>query len=194
MDLAALQAKLQSLGTDLPGRLSDLFTHINSAAVLAALIGGWITGWVWYGIAGSLWKASIGQGGMGEFSPRRQIFGGMAQVVMTIMLSSFMQRLGYVHTSGGVHTAWLLWIGFVMPTVLVNYANLGKRLALTLVDGIHWLLVLTVMGVIIGLFNDLGIGTQKVAAPVAPAATQSAAPAPTAPAAAPAAGTTSNGG
>ena len=64
---------------------------------------------------------------------------------MAIMLGSFMQRLGYTSALGGVHTAWLLWFGFVMTTILVNYANLGKRSGLTLIDGIHWLLVLTVM-------------------------------------------------
>ncbi len=133
---------------------------INSTAVLSALIAGWIVGSVWYGIAGHVWHDAIGKTGLGAFSPRRQIFVGIAQVVMTIMLANFMERLGDTSTYGGAHTALLLWFGFVMTTVLVNYANIGARLGLTIVDGIHWLLVLTVMGAMIGLVNDLGLGVK----------------------------------
>ena len=174
MDFTAIEAKLKAMGLDLPARLAEFASHINSTAVLAALIGGWVVGWIWYALVGSVWKESVGTGKVGEYTPRRQIFGGIAQVIMTIMLGSFMQRLGYNTAIGGIHTAWLLWFGFVMTTILVNYANLGKRLGLTLIDGIHWLLVLTVMGVIIGGLNDMGIGTVKTQA-AAPAATQPAA-------------------
>ena len=171
MDFTALLAKLKAMGLDLPAQLANYATHVNSTAILVALIAGWIVGWFWYALVGSVWKESVGAGKVGEFSPRRQIFGGIAQVIMTIMLGSFMERLGYNGALGGMHTAWLLWFGFVMTTLLVNYANLGKRLGLALIDGMHWLLVLTVMGLVIGSFNDLGIGTPKAqpAATAAPA-------------------------
>ena len=180
MDVTSLEARLKAMGLDLPARAAEWVSHINSTAVLAALIGGWVVGWIWYAMVGNVWKESVGTGKVGEYTPRRQIFGGIAQVLMTIMLGSFMVRLGYDGWGGGIHTAWLLWIGFVMPTILVNYANLGKRLGLTLIDGIHWLLVLTTMGIIIGGLNDLGIGTAKPAKPAAaaqPAATPAVDPA-----------------
>lgn len=176
MDFNALEAKLKAMGLDLPAQLTHYAGQINSTAVLAALIAGWVVGWFWYALVGSIWKDSVGTGKVGEFTPRRQIFGGIAQVIMTIMLGSFMQRLGYNGAYGGVHTAWLLWFGFVMTTILVNYANLGKRLGLALIDGVHWLLVLTVMGLIIGSFNQWGIGVpaaQSTAAPVAATTTGS---------------------
>jgi hypothetical protein len=176
MDFTAIEAKLKAMGLDIPARLAEWASHINSTAVLAALIAGWIVGWIWYAVAGQVWRASLGTGSMGEYSPRRQIFGGIAQVVMTIMLGSFMQRLGYTTTTGGVHTAWLIWIGFVMTTILVNYANIGKRLTLTLIDGVHWLLVLIVMGAILGGFNDLGIGTPSARAASETSANASSSP------------------
>jgi len=166
MDLTALEAKLKAIGLDLPAQLANYVSHINSAAILAALIAGWIVGWIYYGLVGSVWKDSVGTGKVGEFTPRRQIFGGIAQVIMTVMLGSFMQRLGYLGPYGGIHTAWLLWLGFVMTTILVNYANLGKRLGLALIDSVHWLLVLTVMGLIIGSFNQLGIGVSGAPAAI----------------------------
>ena len=128
MDFTAIEAKLKAMGLDLPARLAEFASHINSTAVLAALIGGWVVGWIWYALVGSVWKESVGTGKVGEYTPRRQIFGGIAQVIMTIMLSSFMQRLGYNTAIGGIHTAWLLWFGFVVavfqmvPLLLVHDA------------------------------------------------------------------------
>ena len=187
MDFNALETKLKGMGLDLPAQLAHYAAQINSTAVLAALIAGWIVGWVWYGLVGRLWTDEAGASKLGNFSPRRQIFGGIAQVIMTIMLGSFMARLNYTGALGGVHTAWLLWFGFVFTTILVNYTNLNKSVGLALIDAVHWLLVLSVMGVIIGSFNQWGIGvpvTQPAAA-IAPAA-----PAPAAPAAAAATSTT----
>ena len=177
MDFNAIEAKLKAMGLDLPAQLAHYAGQINSTAVLAALIAGWIVGWIWYALVGSIWKDEAGSSKLGNFTPRRQIFGGIAQVVMTIMLGSFMTRLGYMGPIGGVHTAWLLWFGFVFTTILVNYTNLNKTVGLAMIDAIHWLLVLSVMGLIIGSFNQWGIGvpamqsaTIAVPAPAAPAA------------------------
>lgn len=158
MDLEALKQTVLQYLTDLPAHLPA----VNSTAVLAALIGGWITGSIWYGLAGQVWKSSVGKEGLGAFSPRRQIFTGLAQVIMTIMLANLMVRLGDTTMGGGVNTALIIWFGFVLTTVMVNYANLGARLSLTLVDSIHWLLVLVVMGAIIGIVSQSGIGGTAV--------------------------------
>jgi len=171
MDLTAIEDKLKAMGLELPAQLAHYAGEINSTAILAALVAGWIVGFIWYALVGDVWAdEASGSGKSGAFSPRRQIFGGIAQVVMTIMLSSFMTRLGYTGAYGGVHTAWLLWFGFVMTIIFVNYANLGKRVGLALIDSIHWLLVLTVMGVVLGAFNQWGIGV-PVQASAPPAAT-----------------------
>jgi hypothetical protein len=168
MDFTAIEAKLKAMGLDLPAQLAHLAGQINSTAVLAALIAGWIVGWIWYAIVGDVWAEEASAGKGHGFTPRRQIFGGIAQIIMTVMLGSFMTRLGYTNAFGGVHTAWLLWFGFVMTTILVNYANIGKRVGLAIIDSIHWLLVLTVMGLIIGSFNQWGIGVPvQAAAPLA---------------------------
>jgi Protein of unknown function (DUF1761) len=174
------------------GMAPDYLPAINSTAVLAALITGWIVGSVWYGVAGHIWHDSIGKSGLGAFSPRRQIFAGIAQVIMTIMLANFMGRLSETTMAGGAHVALLLWFGFVMTTVLVNYANIGARLGLTIVDSIHWLLVLASMGAMIGLVNDLGLGVPAGAHKNRPVAIEQQAPA-TPAAVAPADGTVGTG-
>ncbi len=155
----------------LQSKLLMLFGRIpefDSQAVLYAFVAGLITGWIWYAVAGTVWKASISQTA-GFHSPRRYIFSAIAQIIMTIMLAITIRRLGETTTVGGFQTALMLWFGFVMTTTLVNYANIGQRLILSIVDGIHWLLVLAVMGIVIGTLST-GNLTPGAANP-APAAT-----------------------
>jgi hypothetical protein len=136
----------------------------DSQAVLYAFIAGLITGWAWYAVAGSVWKASI-SATQGFHSPRRYIFSAIAQIIMTIMLAIMVAKLGETTMAGGLRTAIMLWFGFVMTTTLVNYANIGQKLIVSIVDGIHWLLVLAVMGIVIGTFS----AAQPEAAGSAPA-------------------------
>ena len=44
-----------------------------------------------------------------------------------------------------------IWFGFVVTTMTVNYAYHGARPKLTLIDGAHWLGVLLIQGMILGL-------------------------------------------
>jgi hypothetical protein len=125
----------------------------DSDAVLYAFIAGLITGWVWYAIAGRVWKASVATA-TGINSPRRYIFSAIAQIIMTIVLAITIRRLGETTVGGAIQTAFVLWLGFVMTTILVNYSNLGAKLTLALIDGVHWLLVLLVMATVIGAVSD----------------------------------------
>lgn len=142
----------------------------DSNAVLYAFIAGLITGWVWYAIAGQVWKSAVASAG-GINSPRRYIFSAIAQIIMTIMLAITIKRLGETTIAGAIETGFAVWFGFVMTTILVNYANLGARLTLTVIDGVHWLLVFLVMSAVIGAVSESPAPT----ATTAPTATESGA-------------------
>jgi uncharacterized membrane protein len=163
-------------------RLVDFLAKLppfDSQAVLYAFIAGLIGGWIWFAFANSVRVDAIKQPRPEDMhSPRRYIFAAISQLAMTIMLSVLMKKLGETTMLGGIETALLIWFGFVLTTTLVNYANIGQRLTLTLVDALHWLIVLVISGVIIGLFSTVnGAAT----APTAPAAATTA-PATTTPA------------
>lgn len=146
----------------------DRLPAFDSNAVLYAFIAGLITGWVWYAIAGQVWKSAVASAG-GINSPRRYIFSAIAQIIMTIMLAITIKRLGETTIAGAVETGFAVWLGFVMTTILVNYANLGARLTLTVIDGVHWLLVFLVMSAVIGAVSE----NATPSAVTAPAATES---------------------
>jgi hypothetical protein len=147
----------------------DRLPDFDSDAVLYAFIAGLITGWLWYAIAGQVWKAAVASAS-GINSPRRYIFSAIAQIIMTIILAITIRRLGETTIGGAIETAFVIWLGFVMTTILVNYSNLGARLTLTIIDGVHWLLVLLVMATVIGAVSDV---PPPPAGSTAPAATES---------------------
>ena len=53
----------------------------------------------------------------------------------------------------GAIAAAFLWFGFVITTMVVNYAFHGAKHALTLIDGVHWLCVLLLQGLVIGWWS-----------------------------------------
>ena len=64
--------------------------------------------------------------------------------------------IGHVHVMtvrGGVISALFVWAGFVATTTVVTQQFEGQKPLLTAIDVGHWLAVLVVMGVIIGLFG-----------------------------------------
>ena len=87
------------------------------------------------------------------------IFSGIAFLVLmaAIGVSVFAGILVQLAQGGltttlriGLISAGFLWLGFVIPTMVVNYAFHGARQSLTVIDGGHWLGVLLIQGAIMG--------------------------------------------
>ncbi len=91
--------------------------------------------------------------------PALYVLAFVAQLVMAWMLAGILLHLSLGGLAPGIRTgvisATFLWLGFVMPTMIVNYAFHGAKRALTVIDGGHWLGVLLIQGAIIGWW---GIG------------------------------------
>jgi hypothetical protein len=76
----------------------------------------------------------------------------VAEFVMAWMLWGIMLHTGAFTLRGGLISGALIWFGFVLTTIAVNYAFSGRKPMLTLIDAGHWLAVLLIMGAIIGSF------------------------------------------
>ncbi|MEI9805985.1 MAG: DUF1761 family protein [Pseudolabrys sp.] len=50
-------------------------------------------------------------------------------------------------------TGAFCWAGFVLTTVTINNAYSGRKVTLTVIDSIHWLGVLIIIGGIIGAWG-----------------------------------------
>ena len=134
-----------------------VFAGINYAAVLAAAILSFVFAWVWYGALGGLWLAALGSS---EIEIRTQgmtkgplIITFIALIVMGWVLAGVLGHLGpdQVTVRNGVISGAFCWLGFVITTLAANHAFQRRRFALTAIDASHWLGVLLLQGVVIGI-------------------------------------------
>jgi hypothetical protein len=77
----------------------------------------------------------------------------VAELVMAMMLFGIMVHLGGPNVRRGIIAGVLIWIGFVVTTIVTNNAYARRKWSLTMIDSGHWLLVLIVQGAVLGLFG-----------------------------------------
>ena len=130
------------------------FSGINYLAVVIAAVAGFAFGSVWYGALGKAWMAALGKP-KDFFKPHPVpfIIAFLCQLVMAWMLAGLIGHLGEITLSGALISAGFVWFGFVLTTMLVNHRFQKATWSLSLIDGGHWLGVLLVMGLVIGLFG-----------------------------------------
>jgi len=134
------------------------FSGISYLAVLVAAIAGFLVGMVWYGILGERWMAALGKSKDELLPDGKPPIATMAtsfvsELVMAWMLAGVIGHIDAVTVSGGIITAFFVWLGFVATTQLVNHRYGQYPLSLTAIDAGHWLAVLVAMGIVIGLMG-----------------------------------------
>jgi len=126
---------------------------VNYIAILVAAVAGFAFGAVWYMALGKPWMAAVGMTEQPKPNPAVFLMAFVAQLIMAWMLAGALGHLGDVSVVAGLITAALIWVGFVATTLVVNHRFQGAKWSLTLIDGGHWLGVLLIMGVVLGLFG-----------------------------------------
>ena len=134
--------------------------NISPLAILGAAVAAWLFGAAWYGVLGRVWRdALIGRrdadphAGASAVPIRAMIISFVAELVMAIVLAGLIWHLGGPAVRTGVISAGLVWIGFVVTTLVTNHAYQGERFRLTAIDAGHWLGVLMIQGFVIGAFG-----------------------------------------
>jgi uncharacterized protein DUF1761 len=131
---------------------------LNYLPIFAAAVASFVFGGIWYSAFSKPWMDAVGM------SPERAqthrsslglyVLAFVAQLVMAWMLAGILVHLAQGGLAAtlrtGLISAAFLWLGFVIPTMVVNYAFHGARQSLTLIDGGHWLGVLLIQGAIMG--------------------------------------------
>ncbi len=135
-----------------------IFSGISYLAVFVAAVAAFLVGMAWYGVLGERWMAALGKG-KDELLPdgkppvATMAMSFVCELIMAWLLAGLIGHIGAVGLSGGVITAFFVWLGFVATTQLVNHRYGRFPLSLTAIDAGHWLAVLLVMGAIIGLIG-----------------------------------------
>ncbi|MEX2453934.1 MAG: DUF1761 domain-containing protein [Rhodospirillaceae bacterium] len=134
------------------------FGGTSYLAILVAAVAGFAFGGVYYAVLGRRWMAALGKtqaelGQGGKIAPF--VVAAVAQLVIAFVLAGAIGHLGpgQVTVRNGLVSGAILWAGLVMTTMAVNHRFQGSKLSLTAIDGGHWLGVLLVQGLIIGLIG-----------------------------------------
>lgn len=125
---------------------------VNIIAVLAAAVAGFLIGWGWYALFGTVWRRGLGDPEM-KRSALPYIFAGIANLLMAVIFSGVLFHTGMWTIRGGIISALLLWSGFVLTTVTVNQSFQGRPGSVIAIDAGHWLVVMVAIGGILGAFG-----------------------------------------
>ena len=133
---------------------------INHLAVLAAAAVSWLFGAAYYGVLGKQWAAALGRT-TDEVMPGGRpatatlIVSFAAQLVMAEMLAGSIAHLGVgqLNVKNALISAAFIWVGFVMTVLVTAHGYQGAKRMLTVIDGAHWLGVLLLQGLVLGVMG-----------------------------------------
>lgn len=131
---------------------------MNLLAVVAAAAASFLFGGLYYGWLGDRWLAAVGKAPadvQGTTYMRSLVVTFFAQLVMAWVLAGLIGHLGQgqVTWRNGLISGLFVWAGFVATILVATHAFQSEQRSLTLIDGAHWLGVLALQGLIIGLFG-----------------------------------------
>jgi len=136
------------------------FAGINHLAVLAAAVVSWIFGAVWYGALGKQWMAALGKTKEelmpgGQPNPVIFVVSFIAQLIMAEMLAGLIGHLGpgQFTVKNAVISALFIWFGFVLTVLVTNHGFQHAKRELTVIDGAHWLGVMVLQALVLGLIG-----------------------------------------
>jgi hypothetical protein len=137
---------------------------MNILVIIAAAVAAWLAGAVYYTALAKPWVAAQGltveqhkammdarRGTIHAWLPFVLAF--LADLVMACVMSGLIGHIGAYSLRGGIISAAFVWVGFVLTTIIVNNAFAGRRYMLTVMDSLHWLLGLLVIGAIVGVWG-----------------------------------------
>lgn len=130
------------------------FGNVDWVALIAAFVACYAFSAVWYISVGKPWMKAIGKtegdikAGAG---PLPYIVAILGHLIIAYVLMNLMVALGAVSLTGGLTLGVTLWFGFVLTTMLINHRFQQSSWAHSIIDGVHWLGVFAIQGVVIGL-------------------------------------------
>jgi hypothetical protein len=131
------------------------FAGVSYIGILVAAAAGFVIGGAYYGALAKPWmKAARIDPADARMTPGLFINSVICELVMAFMLAGVIGHLGTGQGTplNGLVSGFFVWLGFVATTLAVNHRYQGFGWDLTVIDGMHWLLVLLAMGAIIGWF------------------------------------------
>jgi hypothetical protein len=120
----------------------------NILPIMAATLAGMLLGFLWYGVLGRPWRQAAG---FNVENARRYTKTAlpiafiaefwMASILAGALILAPVEAGRWTIAFG---TAFIIWIGFVLPAIVTTYRLAGRSWTLCAIDGGHWLFVMLI--------------------------------------------------
>ena len=129
------------------------FTTINWLAIAASVVASLVIGFIYYHpkVFFNTWWVAIGKSLKEQPNPNPMIwvFTILASAVEAVFVSLFLTTMGSSGLVAGLTAGFIIWLGFVAPTNLVNNLFAGRSAKVFFIEAGNHLLYLLAAGAIL---------------------------------------------
>jgi hypothetical protein len=129
---------------------------INWLAVVVCVVVAMISGFIWYHpkFFYPAWREGIGRSGeMSNPNPMIYVFTLIAAFVQAASVALLINLMGSTTAASGAMAGFMLWLGFVAPTNLVNKLFAGLGFKVWAIEAGNHLLNFLLFGAILGAWH-----------------------------------------
>ncbi len=132
------------------------FSSVNWLAVIACVVASMVIGSIWYNpsVFYKTWWKGIGkkESERGSSSPVMWILTIVASFVEAVFVAMLVHGMGG-GLAAGLGTGFMIWLGFVATTSLVNHLFAGRPWVVWFIETGNHLVTLLAMGAILGAWK-----------------------------------------
>ncbi len=131
--------------------------NVNWLAVIVCVVVAMVSGFIWYhpAVFFKVWWKGIGKSetDQGNPNPMIYIFTIIAAFVEAVSVSFLLSVMGSTTLAMGLGAGFMLWLGFVAPTNLVNKLFAGHGFTVWLIEAGNHLVNLLLFGAILSVWH-----------------------------------------
>lgn len=136
------------------------FSNINWLAVIVCVVVAMVSGAVWYhpAVFFKTWWQGIGKDDSDQADPNPMLYiftiiAAFVQAVAVALMLNVMDVMGSNSIGAGLLTGFMLWLGFVAPTNLVNKLFAGHGFKVWAIEAGNHLVNLLLFGAILAVWR-----------------------------------------